>query len=118
MLGKLSVPGRPNNLDNNRATAYCACSRCGCRFGHFFSRLSFLSPSMGDGQIKTEILSQRTVKPKTADQPMKQFVFLAVSQLKYIHTCLTLIFGLMIFCLFVLFLFVLFGCFYFLSLSV
>ena len=42
VLGKLSVPGRPTNLDNSRARAYCACSRCGLGlFGHFFSRLSF-----------------------------------------------------------------------------
>ena len=43
MLGKLSVPGRPTHLDNSRARAYYACSRC--RWGHldiFFSRLSFL----------------------------------------------------------------------------
>ena len=37
VLGKLSVPGRPTNLDIRRARAYCACSRCGCGlFGHFF----------------------------------------------------------------------------------
>ena len=29
MLGKLSVPGRPTSLDDSRARAYCACSRCG-----------------------------------------------------------------------------------------
>ena len=43
VLDKLSVPGRPTNLDDSRARAYCACS--GCRwglFGIFFSRLSFL----------------------------------------------------------------------------
>ena len=52
VLGKLSVPGRPINLDNSRARAYCACSRCGWGlFGHFFSRLSFLPPSLGDGPI-------------------------------------------------------------------
>ena len=28
VLGKLPVPGRPINLDNNWARAYCACSRC------------------------------------------------------------------------------------------
>ena len=43
VLGKLSVPGRPSSLDNSRARAYCACSRCGLGlFGYFFSRLSFL----------------------------------------------------------------------------
>ena len=42
VLVKLSVPGRPTNLDSSRARAYCACSRCGWRmFGHFFSRLFF-----------------------------------------------------------------------------
>ena len=55
VLGKLSVPGRPTNLDNSRARAYCACSRCGWGvFGHFFAHLSFLfsfSLSLGDGPI-------------------------------------------------------------------
>ena len=42
VLGKLLVPARPTNLDNSRARAYCAFSRCGCGlFGHFFSHLSF-----------------------------------------------------------------------------
>ena len=27
--GGAMVPGRPNNLDNSRARAYCACSRYG-----------------------------------------------------------------------------------------
>ena len=55
VLGKLPVPGRPTNLDDSGARAYCACSRCGWGlFGHFFSRLSFLfsfSLSLGDGPI-------------------------------------------------------------------
>ena len=43
VLGKLSVSGRPHNLDYSRARAYCTCSRCGWGlFGHIFSRLSFL----------------------------------------------------------------------------
>ena len=43
VLDKLSVPVRPTNLDNSRARAYCACSRCGWElFGHFCSSLSFL----------------------------------------------------------------------------
>ena len=54
-LGKLLAPGRPTTLDNSRAGAYCAYSRCGWGlFGHFFSRLSFLfsfSLSLGDGPI-------------------------------------------------------------------
>ena len=37
MLGKLSVPGRPTDLDYSRARAYCAFSRYGWGlFGHFF----------------------------------------------------------------------------------
>ena len=36
VLAKLPVPGRPTNLDDSRARAYCACSRCGWKlFGHF-----------------------------------------------------------------------------------
>ena len=64
MLDKLSVPGRPTNLDNSWARAYCACSSCGWRlFGHFFSRLSFLF-SFSLSRIWTEIQPQRAVKPK------------------------------------------------------
>ena len=37
VLSKLSVPGRPTCLDDSRARAYCACSRCEWGlFGHFF----------------------------------------------------------------------------------
>ena len=53
VLGKLPVPGRPTTSVNSRARAYCACSGCAL-FGHFFSRLSFLSSfsrSLGDGPI-------------------------------------------------------------------
>ena len=53
VLGKLPVLGRPTNLDESRARAYCTCSRCGWGlFGHFFSHLSFLfsfSLSLGGG---------------------------------------------------------------------
>ena len=38
VLGKLSVPRRPTNLDNSRAKAYCVCSRCG--LGLFWTLLS------------------------------------------------------------------------------
>ena len=41
-LGKLPVLGRPADLDKSKTRAYCACSSCGS-FGHFFSRLPFLS---------------------------------------------------------------------------
>ena len=43
VLCKLSVSGRPTNLDDGRARAYCVCSMCGWgMFGHFLSRLAFL----------------------------------------------------------------------------
>ena len=45
MLGKLSVPRLPTNLDNGRARAYCACSRCGLGlFGHFSLVYLFFLP--------------------------------------------------------------------------
>ena len=50
VLAKLSVPGRPTNLDNSGARAYCACSKCGRGlFGHFsfISHLSFFLPLSG-----------------------------------------------------------------------
>ena len=80
MLGKLPVPGRPSNFADSRARAYCACSGCGWGlFGNFYFHLSFLSSfslSLGYGQIKTELLSQRTVKPKTTNQPIYFYRFL------------------------------------------
>ena len=43
------------NLDDSRARAYCACSRCGWDlFGHFYSHLSLFSSfslPLGDGSI-------------------------------------------------------------------
>ena len=68
MLSNLSGSGCPTNLDNRRTRAYCACSRCGWElFGHFpLVYLIFLSLSLEGSPILTEILSQRTVKPKTA----------------------------------------------------
>ena len=55
VLGTLTVPRRPANLDYSRARAYCACSRCRWGlFGHFFSHLSplfFLPLSGGRSDI-------------------------------------------------------------------
>ena len=48
-LGNLPVSGRPTILDNSRARAYCACSRCGLGlFGHLSLVYPFssLSPSL------------------------------------------------------------------------
>ena len=49
-MGKLSVPGRPTNLNYSRARAYCAYSRCLDIFSlvYHFSSFSF---SLGDGPI-------------------------------------------------------------------
>ena len=42
VLCKLSVSGRPTNLDDSRARAYCVCSMCGWgMFGHFLFSSSF-----------------------------------------------------------------------------
>ena len=42
----------------------------GCCLDIFFSRMfSFLSLSLGDGPIQTEILSKEAVKPKITNQP-------------------------------------------------
>ena len=53
--GETSSAGASYNLDDSRARAYCACSRCGWGlFGHFYSHLSFLSSfslSLGDRPI-------------------------------------------------------------------
>ena len=43
VLGKLSVPGRPTSLDDSRARAYCACSRCGWGFVWTFFLSSIFS---------------------------------------------------------------------------
>ena len=53
VMGKLPVPGRPTNLDNSGARAYCACGGCGRGCLHFslICHFSFLSPSLGDGPI-------------------------------------------------------------------
>ena len=73
MLGKLSVPGRPTSLDDSRARAYCACSRCGWGlFGHF-SRIylySFLSPSLWEtAQYRLKYCLKGPLNPK---QPTNQ----------------------------------------------
>ena len=55
VLGKLPVPGRPSNLADSRARAYCACSGCGWGYLGIFTLiylfLSSFSLSLGDGPI-------------------------------------------------------------------
>ena len=71
VLGKLPVPGRPAGLGSGGARAYCVCGGCGWGLFERFllpSVISLLSPYLGDGPIKTEILSQGSLDPK---QPTK-----------------------------------------------
>ena len=52
VLGKLPVPGRPANLDDGRARAFWACSRCGWWLLDIFTpNCPFFSISLGDGPI-------------------------------------------------------------------
>ena len=72
VLGKLPVPGRPTiwMLVGQGPTALAVVAGGDCldifTLVHLF--LSSLSLSLGDGPIKTEILSQRAVKPKSTNQ--------------------------------------------------
>ena len=78
VLGNLSVPGRPTGLDDSRARAYCACRRCGWGlFGHFFSRLSFLSPCLWEtAQYRLKYCLKGPLNPK---EPTKQSISRSVS---------------------------------------
>ena len=73
MLCKLSVPGRPTNwiIVGQGPVALAVGAGRGCLDNFSLVYLfSFLSPSLGDGPIQTEIRSQRAVKPKTTNQPI------------------------------------------------
>ena len=74
MLGKLSVLGRPTSLDDSRARAYCACSRCGWGlFEHFFSNLSFLfsSPSLWEtARYRLKYCLKGPLNPKQPTNPV------------------------------------------------
>ena len=78
VLGKLPVLGRPTNLDESRASAYCACSRCGRGlFRHFFSHLSFLFSfflSLGEtARYRLKYCLKGPLSPKTTNQPKLWF---------------------------------------------
>ena len=70
MLGKLSVPGLIWIIvgQGPKALEVDASGSCLDNFSLAYL-FSFLSLSLGDGPIKTEILSQRAVKPLTTNQP-------------------------------------------------
>ena len=75
MLGKLSVPGRPTNLDYNRARAYCTCSTYGWGLlGHFplVYHFSLLSPSVW--KTAQNRLKYRLKGPLHPKQPTNQNV--------------------------------------------
>ena len=67
------VPGRPTNLDNSGARAYCACSRCGRGLlEHFFPHVSYLSsgPSLWEtARYRLDYYLKGPLNPK---QPTNQ----------------------------------------------
>ena len=67
VLGKLPVPWRPTNLENSRARAYCACSRCGGVVWTYFSlvyHFSLLSPSFwGTAQYRLKCCLKGPLSP-------------------------------------------------------
>ena len=64
VLGKVPVPGRPTIWMIEGQGHIVLVVGAG---GYLFSSLS---PSLGDGLILTEMLSQRAVKTKTTNQPI------------------------------------------------
>ena len=75
MLGKLSVTGRPTSLNDSRARAYCACSRCGWGCLDVFSLIylfSFLSPSLWEtARYRLKYCLKGPLNPK---QPTNQLL--------------------------------------------
>ena len=72
VLGKLSVPGRPTNLDYSSARAYCACSRCrwGCLDIFLSSAFSFLSSSLWEtARYRLKYCLKGPSSPRTTNQP-------------------------------------------------
>ena len=68
MLGKLSVPGRPTNLDYSRARAYCVAVGAGGGCLDIFSLIyhfSFLSPSLWEtARYRLKYCLKRPLNPK------------------------------------------------------
>ena len=88
VLGKLPVVGRPTNLDESRARAYCACSRCGWGlFGHFFSHLSFLfsfSLSLGEtARYRLKYCLKGPLSPKNS-QPTNDKLYCGIENQPFI----------------------------------
>ena len=73
------MPGSPTNFDDSGKKTYCTFRRCGqVLFGFFLSSaislFRSLSLYLGDGKIKTKMLSQRAVERKTTNQFAEKFV--------------------------------------------
>ena len=71
VLGKLPVPRRPTIwiTVGQGPAALAVGAGGGCLDIFILLYLFSFSLSLGDGPIKTELLSQRAVKPKTTNQP-------------------------------------------------
>ena len=77
VLGKLPVPGRPTILitvGQGPIALVVGAGGGGLDIFTLIYPFSSFSLSLGDGPIKTEILSQRAVKPKTINQPSNRFI--------------------------------------------
>ena len=78
VLSKIPMPGRPMIwvIVGQGPIALAVGAGGGCL--HIFTLLypfSLLSPSLGDGPIETEILSQRVAKPKTTNKPTNNYYY-------------------------------------------
>ena len=71
VLGKLPVPGLPTILITVGQGPIALAVGAGGGGLDIFTLIYPFSLSLGDGSIKTEILSQRAVKPKTTNQEKK-----------------------------------------------
>ena len=72
VLGKLPVPGRPTIwmiVGQGPIALAVGAGGDGLEIFTLIYPFSSFSLSLGDGLIKTELLSQRAVKPKTTNQP-------------------------------------------------
>ena len=86
----LQVPGRPTNLDESRARAYCAYSRCGWGLFGLFSlvyHFSFLSPSLWE--TARYRLKYCLIGPLSPKQSTNQIILLAVDDLLYFRLLIT-----------------------------
>ena len=90
MLGKPSVMGRPASLDDSRARAYCACSRCGWGCLDIFSLIylfSFLSPCLWE--TARYRLKYCLKGPLNLKQPTNQCIIMSRTQdsaVQQLHT--------------------------------